>query len=124
LRLKASLRSNPDLRDRGSATLLAVAMMAVILAAVGGAVMVGSVVIARHTAQAAADLAALAAAGRLSAGQNTACGWAVSVADQMDARLTGCTVESLDVVVTVDVDAVLGRWGLGAARAAARAGPG
>ena len=50
MRLKASLRSNPDLRDRGSATLLAVVMLAVILAAVGGAVMVGSVVIARHTA--------------------------------------------------------------------------
>jgi secretion/DNA translocation related TadE-like protein len=122
--VKASLRSNPDLRDRGSATLLAVAMMAVILAAVGGAAVMGSVVIARHGAQAAADLAALAAAGRLAEGQNTACEWAVSVADQMDARVTGCTVESLDVVVTVDVDAALGRWGLGAARAAARAGPG
>jgi secretion/DNA translocation related TadE-like protein len=124
LRPKASLRSNPDRRDRGSATLLAVAMLAVILAAVGAVVVVGSAVIARHRAQAAADLAALAAAGRLAAGQNAACGWAVSVADQMDARVTACTVESLDVVVTVDVDAALGRWGLGAARAAARAGPG
>jgi hypothetical protein len=40
------------------------------------------------------------------------------------ARVTACTVEALDVVVTVEVDAALGRWGLGAARAAARAGPG
>ena len=99
-------------------------MLAVILAAVGGVAVVGSVVIARHRAQAAADLAALAAAGRLAEGQNTACGWAVEVADQMDARVTACAVEALDVVVTVDVDAALGRWGLGAARAAARAGPG
>jgi secretion/DNA translocation related TadE-like protein len=124
LRLKASRRSSPDLHDRGSATLLAVAMLAVILAAVGGVAVVGSVVIARHRAQAAADLAALAAAGRLTTGQAAACGWAVSVADQMRARVTACTVDSLDVVVTVDVDTELGRWGFGAARAAARAGPG
>ena len=99
-------------------------MMALILAVVGAAMVVGSAVIARHRAQSAADLAALAAAGQLAAGQNTACGWAVSVAEQMNARVTACVVESLDAVVTVDVDAVLGRWGLGTARAAARAGPG
>jgi secretion/DNA translocation related TadE-like protein len=99
-------------------------MMALIVAVVGAAMVVGSAVIARHRAQSAADLAALAAAGRLAAGQNTACGWAVSVADQMNARVTACAVESLDVVVSVDVDAALGRWGLGTARAAARAGPG
>jgi secretion/DNA translocation related TadE-like protein len=99
-------------------------MMALILAGVGAAMVVGSAVIARHRAQSAADLAALAAAGRLAEGQNTACGWAVSVAHQMNARATSCAVESLDVVVTVDVDATLGRWGLGVARAVARAGPG
>jgi secretion/DNA translocation related TadE-like protein len=99
-------------------------MMAMILAVTGAAVVVGTAVIARHRAQSAADLAALAAAGRLAAGQGTACGWAVSVAERMDASVTACTVTALDVVVTVDVDAVLGRWGLGSARAAARAGPG
>lgn len=98
--------------------------MAVIVAVVGAAMVVGSAVIARHRAQSAADLAALAAAGRLAAGQNTACGWAVSVGDQMNARVTECRVESLDVVITVEVGAALGRWGLGTARAAARAGPG
>jgi secretion/DNA translocation related TadE-like protein len=99
-------------------------MMALIVAVVGAAMVVGSAVIARHRAQSAADLAALAAAGRLADGQNTACEWAVSVADQMNARLTACAVEALDVVVSVDVDAALGRWGLGTTRAAARAGPG
>jgi secretion/DNA translocation related TadE-like protein len=99
-------------------------MMALILAVVGAAMVVGSAVIARHRAQSAADLAALAAAGRLAEGQSAACGWAVSVADQMNARVTACAVEALDVTVTVDVDAALGRWGLGTARAAARAGPG
>jgi secretion/DNA translocation related TadE-like protein len=124
LRPKRSLLSNPDRRDRGSATLLAVAMMALILAVVGAAMVVGAAVIARHRAQSAADLAALAAAGRLAQGQSTACEWAVSVADRMNARVTACAVESLDVVVTVDVDAALGRWGMGTARAVARAGPG
>lgn len=99
-------------------------MMALLLAVVGAAMVVGSAVIARHRAQSAADLAALAAAGRLAAGPSTACQWAVSVAYQMHARVTDCRVESLDVVVTVDVDAALGRWGLGTARAGARAGPG
>jgi secretion/DNA translocation related TadE-like protein len=99
-------------------------MMALILAVVGAAAVVGTAVIARHRAQSAADLAALAAAGRLAAGQDAACGWAVSVAEPMDARVTACTVQALDVVVTVDVDAALGRWGLGSASAAARAGPG
>lgn len=123
MRPTRSLRSNPDHRDRGAATLLAVAMMAVILAVVGAAMVVGSAVIARHRAQSAADLAALAAAGRLAEGQSAACEWAVSVADRVNARVTACAVESLDVVVTVDVGAALGRWGLGTARAVARAGP-
>jgi hypothetical protein len=42
----------------------------------------------------------------------------------MNARVTGCRVEALDIVITVDVDAALGRWGLGSAHATARAGPG
>jgi secretion/DNA translocation related TadE-like protein len=98
-------------------------MMAVILAVCGAAMVVGTAVIARHRAQSAADLAALAAAGRLAAGQDTACGWAAAVAEPTGARVTACTVDALDVVVTVDVDATLGRWGVGSARAAARAGP-
>lgn len=99
-------------------------MMSMILAVVGAAMVVGSAVIARHEAQSAADLAALAAASRIAEGRTTACGWAGAVAGEMNARMTACGVESLDVVVTVDVDAVLGRWGIGVARAAARAGPG
>jgi secretion/DNA translocation related TadE-like protein len=99
-------------------------MVALILAACGGAVVVGTAVIARHRAQSAADLAALAAAGRLTAGQETACGWAASLADSMHASVVGCGVEDLDVIVTVDVSVSLSRWGIGTARAAARAGPG
>jgi secretion/DNA translocation related TadE-like protein len=98
-------------------------MVAVLLSITLGGVYLGSAVVARHRAQSAADLAALAAAERLVAGRETACAWATAVADRTKGRVTSCTVEALDVVVTVEVDVRLGRWGLRAARGAARAGP-
>lgn len=110
--------------ERGSATLVAVAMMAVLLAITLGGSVFSSAVIARHRAQAAADLAALAAAGRVGSGPQSACMWASSVATANRARLTACTLAELDVVVTVEVAVALGRLGIGSARAAARAGPG
>ncbi|BBU20638.1 hypothetical protein MYXE_04270 [Mycobacterium xenopi] len=48
-------------------------MVAVLLCVTGGGAYLGSVVVARHRAQAAADLAALAAAARVSAGADVAC---------------------------------------------------
>jgi secretion/DNA translocation related TadE-like protein len=109
--------------ERGSATLISVAMMAVLLAITLGGSVVGSAVIARHRAQAAADLAALAAAGRIASGPQSACAWATSVAKANGAKATGCTVEELDVVVTVEVAVALSRIGMASASAAARAGP-
>jgi secretion/DNA translocation related TadE-like protein len=109
--------------ERGSATLVAVAMMAVLMAIVLGGSVVGSAVIARHRAQAAADLAALAAAGRIASGPQSACGWATSVAAANGGRVAACTVEELDVVVTVEVTVPLGSLGIAPASAAARAGP-
>ena len=110
-------------RERGSATLVAVAMMAVVMSIALGGTVLGSAVIARHRAQASADLAALAAAGRLASGVQEACSWASSVAGAMHSVVAKCRVEGLDVIVGVDVPVALGRWGLGSARAAARAGP-
>jgi secretion/DNA translocation related TadE-like protein len=98
---------------------LAAAMVAVLLCVTGAAVYLGSVVVARHRAQAAADLAALAAAARVPAGAEAACARADLVARRMRAGDTGCTVQGLDVVVTVQA-AVPGG---GTARAVARAGP-
>lgn len=86
-----------------------------------GGVLVGSAVVARHRAQAAADLGALAAAARLPSGAHTACLAARTVASTMRATLRGCDVERLDVVVSVTVGPV-GRLG-GTASAVARAGP-
>jgi secretion/DNA translocation related TadE-like protein len=98
-------------------------MMAVLLAITVACVYLGSAVVARHRAQAAADLAALAAAGRLTQGSGAACAHAVAVAEAMHTTVVDCSVVGLDVVVAVDVTAALGRLGVGTARAVARAGP-
>lgn len=109
--------------ERGSATLVAVAMMAVLLAFAAGIGMAGAAVVARHRAQSAADLSALAAAGRVGSGAQSACAWASSVAAANRSRVTGCTVIELDAVVNVDVPVALGRFGTATAHAVARAGP-
>ena len=99
--------------DGGSATLVAVAMMAVLLALTAGGGYLGSAVIARHRAQAAADLAALAAAVHLAAGVDAACTQAFALARAMRAVVTECVVEDLDVVVTVDAPVAFGRLAVG-----------
>uniref|UniRef100_UPI0034E1BFD2 Rv3654c family TadE-like protein n=1 Tax=Mycobacterium sp. OAE908 TaxID=2817899 RepID=UPI0034E1BFD2 len=109
--------------EHGSASLVAVAMMAVLLALTVGGVYVGSTVVARHRAQGAADLAALAAAAHLADGSAEACVHAASLARAMHTTVTQCAVEDLDVIVTVDAAVALGRFGVGPARATARAGP-
>ncbi len=89
-------------------------MMAVLLAVTVGGFYVGSAVISRHRAQAAADMAALAAAARLPEGVEPACGQASVIAKAMKVDVADCEVDELDVVVTIQA---------GQARAAARAGP-
>jgi secretion/DNA translocation related TadE-like protein len=102
---------------------MTVALIAVLIALTTGAGAVGAAVIGRHRAQAAADLAALAAAGSLADGAAGACGHASSIAEAMGARVSGCTVRQLDVLVDVDLGIRFGRWTLGDARGQARAGP-
>ena len=103
-----SPRWNPACADRGSASLTAAAMIAVLLAITVACVYIGAAVIARHRAQAAADLAALAAAGRLADGANAACAHASAVAHGMQVTVARCAVEELDVVVAVDAPVTLG----------------
>jgi secretion/DNA translocation related TadE-like protein len=102
---------------------LAVAMLAALVVVALAVAQVGAAVVARHRAQAAADLAALAGAGQLAGGQVTACGMAEAVVTAMRAGAAGCSVQGLDVTVHVTVPVHLGRWGTGQARATARAGP-
>jgi secretion/DNA translocation related TadE-like protein len=95
-------------------------MVVVLLTVTGAVAYLGAAVVARHRAQAAADLAALAAAVLVPAGAESACAQASTVARGMRTRTTECTIDDLDVVVTVEAG-VGGRWGT--AHAAARAGP-
>nr|WP_297592776.1 Rv3654c family TadE-like protein [Mycobacterium sp.] len=94
-------------------------MVVVLLWATGIAAYLGSAVVARHRAQAAADLAALAAAARLASGSDAACSRAAVVAREMRVNDIRCVVDGLDVVITAGVAVVVA----GTARASARAGP-
>ncbi len=98
-------------------------MIAVLLAITAGGVCLGSAVVGRHRAQAAADLAALAAAAALPAGARAACARATAVVHRMGGDHVDCAVDGLDVVVTVEATVVFAGWTAGPARAAARAGP-
>lgn len=107
--------------DRGAATVLALALVALVLMLTAGALAVGSAVVASHRARLAADLASLAGA---SAAQDRSSAAACSAAQQV-ARANGavtqsCSVDGADVEVTVLVKASL--WPAPAA-ARSRAGP-
>ena len=89
-------------------------MMSVLLAFTVGGFHIGTAVVARHRAQSAADLGALAAASRLPEGFDAACGRAAVIAEAMGVSVADCSVDDLDVVIVILA---------GNARAAARAGP-
>lgn len=105
------------------ASVIGATAIAVLVAVTVGLTAIGAAVIGRHRAQSVADLAALAAAGRVAAGAEAACAEAAAVARAMRALVVGCDVDGLDVIVTVHTDTAVGVWGLGPARAASRAGP-
>lgn len=78
--------------ERGSGSVLALAIIGVTLSLLTSAVLLGTVVLATHRARAAADLSALAAATRLLRGadERTVCRTAHSVAARNGARVTEC----------------------------------
>lgn len=112
-----------DRGEHGSASLwvLAVAGVLAFLATTG--VLVGQAVVARHRADAAADLSALAAAADALAGEPTACARAAQLAARSGARLARCSLVNgvSDVLAEVPLHGVFAR--LGPARSRARAGP-
>lgn len=109
--------------DRGSATVWLVGLAALIGLATTVGVVHGSAVLARHRAEVAADLAALAGAVEVSVGEDRPCTAAARIAERNGGRLTACTVTGDDVEVTVTRRLTLGRLGSRAASARARAGP-
>ncbi len=110
--------------ERGSATVLVLA-----LAAVAGVLLLTLGLLAgaqagRAGAQTAADLAALAAADAAAAGNGAPCAVAATVSSRNDAQLAACEVDSRGVVVvrTATTARFAGR-NLATASATARAGP-
>lgn len=109
--------------DRGAAGLLVlIAGMAIVaVTAVAGALVAGALVHSR--VEAAADMVALAAAGRLLTDPQP-CEVAATVAADNDVRLVACQVEGLAVSITVEAalpPVLTGAVGDRRARARARA---
>ena len=108
--------------SRGAATVLVTACLGVLLLVGCALAVVAAMVTAHRTAQAAADLAALAGATAAQHGRDP-CATATSVAADNGARVTQCSIVDRDVTVEVAVD---GPHWLGQRHdlaAAARAGP-
>ncbi|WP_245812152.1 Rv3654c family TadE-like protein [Actinophytocola xinjiangensis] len=110
-------------RDRGSATLWAVAGIAVLFALGIAVVWAGVGVNTRHRAVAAADLSALAAASNVGDGEDVACGKAQWVSTRMRVTMTSCRVEWPDALVEVSAVPPGVLESFGPAEARARAGP-
>jgi secretion/DNA translocation related TadE-like protein len=109
--------------DRGSASLWLLGVGLAVLAFAGAVAAAGSVLVARHRAQAAADLGALAGAVRTAEGSSAACDRSREIVEVNGARLVECRLDGLDVVVGVEADAASLGQTVGPARAWARAGP-
>lgn len=109
--------------DAGVATVWAATAAAVLLLTATVCVDVAAAVRARHVAAAAADLSALAAAGRAVEGGDVACRVASEVVARNDAELTACRLDGWDALVETRVawSGLLPLRGPAAARA--RAGP-
>ena len=109
--------------DGGSGAIWVLCLVALLTAATTVVVAYGCAVAVRHRADAAADLAALAAAAESAAGPAAACGAAARIATANGAAVQTCLLVA--DVATVDVT-VRGRGRLGAVMVAtghARAGP-
>lgn len=117
------MRPGPHLLgDDGSASVIGCAVMAGLIAITAALVHVGSVVAARHRAQAAADLAAVAVASALDRGIVRACEASEPITMRMRVRLRRCEIDEWDAVVEVST-AVSALFGGKEATAVARAGP-
>jgi secretion/DNA translocation related TadE-like protein len=109
-------------RDDGVATVVACVCAMVLLIVTGAAMQLGAALLARHRAEIAADLSALAGAAELLQGRPAACGQATTVARANGAAVATCTLDGVDLLVTVTVSARFGPLSA-TASGRARAGP-
>ena len=92
--------------DEGVATVMALGIAAVLAVVTVTVASLGMVLVTRHGAESAADLAALAAASRAIEGETTACAVARRTAEAVNVRLVGCHLrDNFDAVVEVAVRA-------------------
>ena len=109
--------------DRGSMSVLAAFVIAVVLCVAVGVLMVARAVVAAHAARAVADLAAVSGAQALRDGAD-GCVEAGRVGTANGADWLGCRVDGQDVVVCARLRVDVGVFGGREASAAALAGPG
>jgi secretion/DNA translocation related TadE-like protein len=109
--------------DRGVATIWAAVAIAVLMSMVVVGLHLGTAVVVRHQVESAADLAALAAAGMVVAGERRACTQARRVTDRMRVQLVSCRTHGWDVLVEAAAQPAGWLGGFGAATGRARAGP-
>lgn len=110
-------------RDGGLATVWAAAVVAVLMVLLVGGLHLGAAILARHRAESAADLAALAGAQHSAEGERVACGSATAVADADGSSMVRCRQVGWDVLVDVQVPVPVPILGAETATARARAGP-
>ncbi|MGI9000276.1 MAG: Rv3654c family TadE-like protein [Pseudonocardia sp.] len=116
-------RVRPSPADDGIATVWAAAGVAIIMGALLVGLYLGGAIAARHRAEAAADLAALAAAGLAVQGRDAACDRAGDIARAMGGEVTSCQLSGWDALVQVRVAVPMALVGADAALGRARAGP-
>lgn len=109
--------------DAGYATVFAAAAVGVLVCLLGLGLQVGAAVLARHRAETAADLAALAGAREAVRGADVACARATEVAADNGARLVACSVEGWTVIVVTQRSCGCMPSVSGDASGRARAGP-
>lgn len=105
--------------DRGAATVWVIGGIAVLMVVMTAVYWLCGAVLARHEAEGAADLGALAAAVTVVEGEDAACAEARWVVERMGAVLRSCRLSGWDAFVEADVTYAP----FGSAAARARAGP-
>ncbi|MGW4060302.1 Rv3654c family TadE-like protein [Amycolatopsis sp. NPDC004747] len=115
-------RAEEKVQDTGAATIWTAMAVAALTGVATVALWLGATVIARHQAESAADLGALAAASHASEGPVQACERARWVTDRMRVRLVTCRWQQLDALVEVEAPTPAFA-GLPKPSARARAGP-
>ncbi|THV41576.1 Rv3654c family TadE-like protein [Glycomyces buryatensis] len=109
--------------EEGSATVLAVGVVAALVVSTVAFAAVGQATAARHRAQGAADAAALAGAAKVLFGDEEACAAAAAMVAANSAELESCEVNDLEVTIRVTEEANGIPRAFGPARAVSRAGP-